>query len=70
MKSANEAQLAKLEAAIKDAEENLGDIEVREGYLAKADYLYKIGVPRFACLILLILVVKRVSLKKSYLCPV
>ena len=43
MKAANEAQLAKLEETIKDAEENLGDIEVREAYLAKADYLYKIG---------------------------
>ncbi|KAK9906744.1 hypothetical protein WJX75_007249 [Coccomyxa subellipsoidea] len=43
MKSANEAELVKLEASIKDAEENLGDIEVRDAYLAKADYLYKIG---------------------------
>lgn len=43
MKSANEAELVKLEANIKDAEENLGDIEVRDAYLAKADYLYKIG---------------------------
>ncbi len=44
MKSANEAELVRLEASIKDAEENLGDIEVRDAYLAKADYLYKIGV--------------------------
>lgn len=43
MKSANEAELVKLEGSIKDAEENLGDIEVRDAYLAKADYLYKIG---------------------------
>jgi 26S proteasome regulatory subunit N7 len=43
MKTANEAQLSKLEASIKDAEENLGDIEVRDAFLAKADYLYKIG---------------------------
>lgn len=44
MRSANEAQLSKLEVSIKDAEENLGDIEVRDAFLAKADYLYKIGV--------------------------
>ena len=43
MRTANEAQLSKLEASIKDAEENLGDIEVRDAFLAKADYLYKIG---------------------------
>lgn len=44
MRSANEAQLSELEVSIKDAEENLGDIEVRDAFLAKADYLYKIGV--------------------------
>lgn len=44
MRSSNEAQLSNLEASIKDAEENLGDIEVRDAFLAKADYLYKIGV--------------------------
>ena len=43
MRKANEEQLSKLEASIKDAEENLGDIEVRDAFLAKADYLYKIG---------------------------
>ena len=43
MRKANEEQLIKLEASIKDAEENLGDIEVRDAFLAKADYLYKIG---------------------------
>ncbi len=44
MRKANEEQLSKLEASIKDAEENLGDIEVRDAFLAKADYLYKIGI--------------------------
>lgn len=43
MRKANEEQLSKLEASIRDAEENLGDIEVRDAFLAKADYLYKIG---------------------------
>ncbi|CAK0751867.1 proteasome regulatory particle subunit [Coccomyxa viridis] len=43
MRKANEEQLSKFEASIKDAEENLGDIEVRDAFLAKADYLYKIG---------------------------
>ena len=43
MRKANEEQMSKLEASIKDAEENLGDIEVRDAFLAKADYLYKIG---------------------------
>jgi 26S proteasome regulatory subunit N7 len=32
-------ELKKLEEKIKDAETNLGESEVREGYLAKADYL-------------------------------
>lgn len=40
---ANQQRLEKLEAAIKDAEENLGDVEVREARAAKADYLCKIG---------------------------
>lgn len=43
MKAANEKELAKLDASVKDAEENLGDIEVRDSHLAKAEYLYKIG---------------------------
>lgn len=43
MKSANEKQLAELDEKLKDAEENLGDIEVRDAHRAKADYLAKIG---------------------------
>ena len=43
MKAANEKALADLEGKIKDAEENLGDIEVRDAHRAKADYLAKIG---------------------------
>ncbi len=30
---------------MKDAEENMGDIELRDARLAKADYLCKLGVP-------------------------
>ena len=43
MKSANEAQLKKLDAAIEDAEKNLGESEIRETMLSKAEYLCKIG---------------------------
>jgi len=43
MGAANEKELAKMEEKIKDAEENLGDIEVRDALRAKADYLAKIG---------------------------
>jgi 26S proteasome regulatory subunit N7 len=55
MKSANETELAKLKENIKDAEENLGDMEVREAYLAKADYLYKIGRVQPLCGVCLLL---------------
>jgi 26S proteasome regulatory subunit N7 len=43
MKAANAAQMATLEETIKDADENLGETEIREGYLAKAEYLCTIG---------------------------
>ena len=43
MQQANQKRLAELDAAIKDAEENMGDIEVRNALTAKADYLNKIG---------------------------
>ena len=39
----NKAHLKKLEEEIKDAEENLGESELREALLAKAEYLTKIG---------------------------
>jgi 26S proteasome regulatory subunit N7 len=38
-----EAELKKIEDRIKDAEENLGDIEVRDGILAKAELYEKHG---------------------------
>ena len=43
MQAVNAAHLATLEAAIADAEENMGDIESRDALLAKADYLCKLG---------------------------
>ena len=43
MKTANEAELKKLDEAIADAEKNLGESEIRESMLTKAEYLCKIG---------------------------
>lgn len=43
MRGANEARCRELDAKVTDAEENLGDVEVREALLAKADYLCRIG---------------------------
>ncbi len=43
MQSANQTKLQELEAEIKDAEENLGETEVKEALTAKADYLCRIG---------------------------
>ena len=43
MKLTNKTELEKLEKAIEDAETNLGETEVRDALLTKADYLCKIG---------------------------
>ena len=43
MKDENEAQLKKLDETLQDAEQNLGETEVRDALLAKAEYLSKIG---------------------------
>ena len=43
MKEANKTEIEKLEEAVKDAEENLGEIEIRDTKIAKAEYLSKIG---------------------------
>ena len=43
MQAVNVAHLATQEPAIADAEENMGDIEIRDARLAKADYLCKLG---------------------------
>lgn len=43
LKQANQEQLAKLDSTIEDAETNLGEMEVREANLRKAEYLSRIG---------------------------
>ena len=43
MKAENEAQIKKLDEAVEDAEKNLGETEVRESMLNKAEYLCRIG---------------------------
>lgn len=43
MKTKNEEDLKKLENNIEDAEQNLGESEVREALTAKAEYICKIG---------------------------
>ncbi len=39
----NKAELTKLEEAITDAQENLGDTELKDALMARAEYLCKIG---------------------------
>ena len=43
MKVVNNKEIEKLEEAVKDAEENLGEIEIRDAKMAKAEYLSTIG---------------------------
>lgn len=43
MKENNQTELQTLEAAIEDAEKNLGEMEVREANLKKSEYLCRIG---------------------------
>ena len=43
LREENAARVAQLDAAIQDAEENLGEMEIREANLAKAEYLSSIG---------------------------
>lgn len=43
MKDSNTAELKRLDDAIEDAEKNLGESEIREFMLKKAEYLCKIG---------------------------
>jgi len=43
LKGKNDEELAKLEAGIEDAKENLGDIEIRDALLAKAQFYNRIG---------------------------
>ena len=43
MHSNNEEMVKKLDETLKDAEENLGETEIRDALYAKAEYLCKIG---------------------------
>lgn len=43
MQTANQEKLQQLKAAIKDADENLGETEVKEALTGEADYLNRIG---------------------------
>jgi len=43
MKSNNAEKLSQLNATIEDAEQNLGEMEVRESNLRKAEFLCRIG---------------------------
>ena len=43
MRAANETKMVELDEKIKDAEENLGETEVRDALVAKAEYLCNIG---------------------------
>ena len=45
MRAASDAGLAALDARVKDAQENLGDVEVRDALAAKAEHLCRIGAP-------------------------
>lgn len=43
MKSTNDQAIKKLDEVIEDAEKNLGEMEVRDAYLKKAEYYSRIG---------------------------
>ena len=43
MQAAIAAKLAEIDEKIKDAEENLGETEVRDGMLARAEFLASVG---------------------------
>ena len=43
MKAANEEKLKKLDETIEDAEKNLGETEIRDAMLSKAEFLSRIG---------------------------
>lgn len=48
MEDQNKEELKKIEEKIEDAKKNLGDTEVREGFLARADFLARIGEKELA----------------------
>ena len=43
MKDVNAEELKKLDATLEDAEQNLGETEVRDAFLRKAEHLCRIG---------------------------
>lgn len=43
LRTINEEEIKRLDLAIEDAEKNLGEMEVREAYLKKAEYYSRIG---------------------------
>ena len=43
MQEANDAELAKLEERLEDASKNLGETEISDALIAKAEFLTKIG---------------------------
>ena len=51
MQTANQEKLQQLKAVTKDADENLGETEVKEALTAEADYLNRIGKPLPAVLL-------------------
>ncbi len=50
MQATNQEELKKLDESIEDAEKNLGETEVRDGMLKKAEYLSRIGDKVSFCL--------------------
>jgi hypothetical protein len=65
LKAANESELKKLEDKLTDAQTNLGETEISDALLAKADYLSKIGEK---VALLLSLPTLSLSLSLSLLC--
>lgn len=43
MKKANEEELKRLDEVLEDAEKSLGESEIRDAMMAKAEYLIRIG---------------------------
>lgn len=43
MKKANDEELKRLDEVLEDAETNLGESEIRDSMMAKAEYLIRIG---------------------------
>lgn len=55
MKTANEAKLAEFDRAMEDAAANLGETDVRDFMLKKAEYLSRIGAKVCDCIVQLLL---------------